>query len=272
MDAKLQRRIQRYGWDRAVEDYEQFWKAQLEPAQTCLLDMAALQPGEEVLDVACGTGLVTCRAAAQVGPTGTVVGTDIAEKMIQHARQEAFKQRLYQASFARMDAEDLQLPQGQFDAALCALGLMYMPHPVEALRELQRVLKLGGRAVAAVWGQRSQCGWADIFPIVEARVQSAVCPLFFQPGTQDMLAQTFAQAGLKDIVTERLATTLSYDSPAHACGAAFAGGPVALAYARFDAATRAAVQAEYLASIEAYRTGTGYALPGEFVVVKGAKL
>lgn len=272
MDAKLQRRIQRYGWDRAVGDYEQSWKDLLEPAQTCLLEMAALQPGEEILDVACGTGLVTFRAAVQVGPAGTVVGTDIAEKMVQYARQEALKQHLYHVSFARMGAEDLQLPEGQFDAALCALGLMYVPHPVEALRELHRVLKLGGRAVAAVWGQRSKCDWADIFPIVDARVQSEVCPLFFNLGTQDMLAQTFELAGFKDIATERLCTTLYYDSPEHACGAAFDGGPVAMAYSRFDAATREEAHAEYLASIEPYRTGSGYAMPGEFVVVKGSKL
>jgi hypothetical protein len=123
-----------------------------------------------------------------------------------------------------------------------------------------------------VWGQRGRCGWAEIFPIVDARVNTEVCPLFFQLGTQDMLAQTFEAAGFKDVVSERLSTILSYDSPADACGAAFAGGPVALAYARFDDRTRQEAHAEYLASIEPYRTGDGYDMPGEFVVVSGRKL
>ena len=67
MDAKLQRRIQRYGWDKAADLYEQHWQQQLAPAQNRLLEMADIQPSERVLDVACGTGLVTCRVARQVG-------------------------------------------------------------------------------------------------------------------------------------------------------------------------------------------------------------
>src|SRR5262249_37542914 len=61
MEAKLQRRIQRYGWDKAVEYYEPHWQHQLAPAQDRLLEMADIQPGNRVLDVACGTGLVTRR-------------------------------------------------------------------------------------------------------------------------------------------------------------------------------------------------------------------
>jgi hypothetical protein len=62
---------------------------------------------------------------------------------------------------------------------------------------------------------------------------------------------------------------LHYDSAAEACGAAFEGGPVALAYSRFDPATRDAVHREYLASIEPWRAGERYDVPGEFVVVRG---
>jgi ubiquinone/menaquinone biosynthesis C-methylase UbiE len=271
MDAKLQRRIQRYGWDKAVSYYEQCWKQQLEPAHTHLLALAALQGGERVLDVACGTGLVSFRAAASVGPEGAVLGTDLSENMVECARAMAAQPHLRHTTFARMDAEDLRLPDGTFDVALCALGLMYVPHPVRALQEISRVLKPGGRAVAVVWGQRDRCGWAEIFPIVEMRVHSEVCPLFFQLGAKDILAQTFQVAGFKDIVSERLSTVLHYTSATDACGAAFAGGPVALAYSRFDARTRQAAHAEYLAAIAAYGTGGGYAIPGEFVVVRGSK-
>ena len=271
MDPKLQRRIQRYGWDQAMQYYERFWKQQLEPAQTRLLAMATLRPGEYVLDVACGTGLVTMRAAQAVGPTGIVVGTDIAAKMVARAYTVATRQRLHQTLFARMDAETLELLDATFDAALCALGLMYVPHPVQALQEMYRVLKRGGRAVAAVWGQRDHCGWAAIFPIVEARVQSEVCPLFFQQGTGTTLEQTFQAAGFKDIASERLSTVLHYATPEDACGAAFAGGPVALAYARFADRTRQEAHAEYLTAIAPYQRANGYEIPGEFVIVHGHK-
>lgn len=170
-----------------------------------------------------------------------------------------------------MDAEARLLPDETFDVALCALGLMAVPHPVQALQDMYRVLKPGGRAVAAVWGRRGRCGWADIFPIVDARVTTAVCPLFFHLGTHDMLAHTFAAAGLERMVSDRLSTPLVYASPEEACGAAFAGGPVALAYARFDVSTRAEAHAEYVAAIAPYRIGNRYKIPGEFVIVSGRK-
>jgi ubiquinone/menaquinone biosynthesis C-methylase UbiE len=270
MDARLQRRVQRYGWDKAAESYERFWQAQLAPAQDRLIEMAALQPGERVIDIACGTGLVTFRAADLVGPSGSVLATDISEAMATAVREDAARRPLAWVTATRMDAEALDAPDAAFDVALCALGLMYVPDPVAALREMRRVLKPGGRAVVAVWGARARCGWAEIFPIVDARVQSEVCPMFFQLGTGDRLAHVMAEAGFTAIQHVRLASVLHYASAADACGAAFEGGPVALAYSRFDAATREAAHAEYLASIEPWRTGERFDVPGEFVVAGGA--
>jgi ubiquinone/menaquinone biosynthesis C-methylase UbiE len=269
MDPRLQRRVQRYGWDKAGPYYEQFWARQIAPAQQKLLEMAALGPGESVLEVACGTGLVSFPAAEAVGPGGTVLGTDISEKMVESCRREAARRGFAHTRFERMEAEKIELPDAVFDAALCSLGLMYVPEPVRALEELHRVLRPGGRAVSAVWGARARCGWAEIFPIVDARVKSEVCPMFFQLGTGESQAAALARAGFERIRSERLSVTLHYDSAEDACGAAFAGGPVALAYSRFDNATREAAHAEYLASIEPFRNGAGYAIPGEFVITLG---
>lgn len=266
MDPRLQRRVQRYGWDKAAAEYERFWHAQLWPAQEKLLAQAAIQPGEHVLDVACGTGLVTFKAADATGPSGRVVATDISGTMVELLTAEAAARGLTHVRAERRDAEALGLDDGTFDVALCALGLMYVPDPVTALREMYRVLKPGGRIVAAVWGARAQCGWAEIFPIVDSRVQSDVCPMFFQLGTGHALAAAFRQAGFEEVATDRLSTTLHYDSAADAAGAAFDGGPVALAVSRFDAATRAAAESEYLASIASWQSGEAYDVPGEFVV------
>ncbi len=271
MDARLQRRIQRYGWDKAVGDYEAGWRAQLEPAQSLMLDMAALRPGERVLDVACGTGLVSFRILDAVGEDGSVVGTDISSEMVAAARRRAVERKIGNARFERRDAEDLSLDDEAFDAALCGLGLMYLPDPVKALGEMGRQLKPGGRIAAAVWGARAKCGWAEVFPITDARVASDVCPMFFQLGTRDMLARSFAEAGFTDIRSERLEVTLAYATDDEALGAAFRGGPVALAYSRFDDATKQAVHTEYLRSIADYRAGGEYRIPGEFVVAVGVK-
>ncbi|MGE0440168.1 MAG: class I SAM-dependent methyltransferase [Gemmatimonadales bacterium] len=269
MDPRLQLRVQRYGWDKAEPLYERFWAAQLEPAQRRLLALANLRPGDRILDVAAGTGLVTFPAAEAVGPGGQVTATDLSEAMVESLRTGAVARGLANVTALRMDGESLDFPSASFDAALCALGLMYFPDPRRSLAGIRRVLQPGGRAVAAVWGARRHCGWAEIFPIVEARVASEVCPLFFQLGTGDALAAGFEAAGFRDLTVERLTTVLRYDSAEDACGAAFAGGPVALAYSRFDETTRAAAHRDYLDSIAEYRRGTGYDIPGEFVIVAG---
>ena len=269
MDARLQHRVQRYGWDRAAPIYEQSWQRQLEPAQTRLMEMAALAPGERVLDLACGTGLVTFRAAGITGPDGAVIGTDISDGMIESCTLAAQARGVRHATFQRMPAERLSFPDGSFDAVLCGLGMMYVVDFAGSIQEMFRVTRSGGRAVSAVWGRRDRCGWSEIFEIVQRRVSSEVCPMFFQLGTGDLQKLLFEAAGFVDVRSDRLATTLEYASGEEACVAAFVGGPVAMAYSRFDDETRAGAHAEYLESIMAYRRGEGYGLPGEFVVTVG---
>ena len=95
--------------------------------------------------------------------------------------------------------------------------------------------------------------------------------MFFHLGTHDTLANSLARAGFVNVRADRLASTLEYESAEDAADAAFVGGPVALAYARFDDTTRLAARREYLESIAAYRFGQGYRVPGEFVVGCGEK-
>ena len=272
MDAKFQRRIQRYGWDKAADAYEAGWRDSLAVVQSRLLGVASAQPGEQVLDIACGTGLVTFPLARAVTRSGRVVATDISQAMIDIIRREAQTRRLPQVEAFRADAEMLDaLPDNTFDLVTCALGFMYFPEPDLAMREIIRVLKPEGRVVVAVWGARKNCGWAEIFPIVDARVQSQVCPMFFQLGTGCALDWQMENAGFASVTNERLATELPYPDENAACDAAFIGGPVAMAYSRFSDATRAEVRAEYAASILGFKTDEGYRIPGEFVVARGAK-
>ena len=264
----MQRRVQRYGWDLAAPDYERLWQAQLGPAQADLLARVALRAGERVVDVACGTGLVSFAAAEAVGASGRVLGVDISGAMVEAAQRRADALGLGHAEFARMDAEALDLGDAEFDVALCGLGLMYLPDPALAVRELCRVVRPGGRVGLAVWGERARCGWAAVFPIVDAEVASDVCPLFFGLGTGDALARLCGDAALARVELRRIETTLVYDDGDAASDAAFVGGPVALAWSRFDAATRARVRASYLAAISSWRQADGgYRIPGEFVVV-----
>lgn len=269
MNARLQRRVQRYGWDLAASDYEPLWQAQLAEAQGALLTLASPAPGEQVLDIACGTGLVSFEAARAVGVSGHVLGIDLSDRMVGGAERRAREKKLSNCSFSRMDAEALGLPDASFDVVLCALGLMYMPDPEQALREMRRVLRAGGRVSLAVWGERSRCGWSAIFPIVDAEVAGEVCPLFFRLGEQGALARLCAGANLADVRHRRITTTLTFADADDACDAAFVGGPVALAWSRFDDEVRARVRGRYLDAIEPWRHGIGYRIPGEFVIAAG---
>jgi ubiquinone/menaquinone biosynthesis C-methylase UbiE len=271
MQADLQRRVQRYGWDKAVQYYENFWQVQLKPAQDKMLELAELKPGEKLIDIACGTGLVTFPAAEKLGPGGFVLATDISDGMINKGRELAKEKNLSNIRFERMDAEELVVGNNEFDVALCALGLMYFPDPVKGLKEMHRVLKPGGRAAAAVWGQRDHCGWSAVFEIVDKRVSSEVCPMFFNLGNRDMLKRSFEAAGFSNTTFERLNTELIYHTDEEACGAAFAGGPVALAYHKFSEQVKKEADAEYIDSIKSFQRNNGYAVPGEFVVAVGYK-
>ena len=269
MDARLQLRVQRYGWDRAAPSYEQAWKQGLAPATAAVLNHAALRPGERVLDVACGSGLLT-RAAwdAVASEGGEVVGTDISESMLAEAAR-----RSPDCRFVRADAQKLDesVPVGHFDVVLCGLGLMYMPDPEAALATMARCLRPGGRMAVSVWGERRTCGWAEIFPIVDSRVRSEVCPMFFRIGTGNTLDAALRAAGLVDVQLSHPPTTIHYADADAACEAAFLSGPVALAYSRFDESTRDSVRADYLASIEPWRDGERYDVPGTFVIGSGQK-
>lgn len=272
MEPKLHRRVQRYGWDLAVQDYDRLFVPLLRHCSercTALLD---LKPGERVLDVATGTGVAAFMAAGLVGADGQVVATDISQKMVDATREEAERSGVTNMQFERVDAEELTYPDASFHAVTCVLGLMYPADPQRAIEQMFRVLRPGGRAAVAVWGRRERCGWASIFPIVDARVESDVCPLFFQLGAQGALTYAFERAGFSNLHEERLDRPLHFAGDRDVLAAVFAGGPVALPYSKFSPEEREAAHGEYLESIAAYRNGSGYDIPGEFVFMLARKM
>lgn len=134
-------------------NYQRFFvPAVAAPASVGLMRAAELQPGERVLDVACGTGLVARLAAEQVGPAGSVTGVDIASDMIEVAKAVPAAAGP-PVEWLVGDATALDLADGAFDVVLCQLGLMFMADRPVALGEMRRVLVDGGRLVVTTAGR-----------------------------------------------------------------------------------------------------------------------
>lgn len=133
----------------APENYEKYFVPVIgRPFATDLVSEAAIRPGERVLDVACGTGVVARLAAEQVGAGGTVCALDVNSAMLAVARDCATESgaavRWYETN-----AESMPLPDASFDVVLCQLGLQFMNDKSAALREMGRVLVPGGRLLAS---------------------------------------------------------------------------------------------------------------------------
>jgi ubiquinone/menaquinone biosynthesis C-methylase UbiE len=188
----------------AYEDY--FGPAIFAPLAQVLLEHARLQPGERVLDLACGTGIVTRRVAPLVGSGGHVVGLDINPGMLDVARAQppAGGAAIH---WRQGDAAALDLPDATFDVVLMQQGLQFLPDRAAGARQMRRVLADGGRAVLAVWQG------VDRHPLYEAMAEAEVPYLTalgldltrddviapFSMGDADELRALLAAAGFRDV-------------------------------------------------------------------------
>jgi ubiquinone/menaquinone biosynthesis C-methylase UbiE len=134
-----------------AENYQRYFVPSIGgPIAEDLVAAAALRPGERVLDVGCGTGVVARLAAGEVGDGGAVAGLDINPAMLAVAREAPANGASidwYEAS-----AEAMPLPDDAFDVVLSQMSLQFMDNRVGALREMRRVLAPGGRVVVNVPG------------------------------------------------------------------------------------------------------------------------
>ena len=136
----------------AAEVYEEFFlPALFSEWPPRLIEAARLKRGARVLDVACGTGVLTVEAAKAISPTGAAVGVDLNPGMLAIARRKAPR-----LDWREAPAEDLPFGSADFDAVLSQFGLMFFQDRQAAIREMWRVLRPGGRLVIAVWGTLEQ--------------------------------------------------------------------------------------------------------------------
>lgn len=139
--------------EKATQAYDRFmgrWSRLFIPT---LLERAGVGRGQRVLDVATGTGEATLLAAAGVGPSGSVIGTDISLPMLRGAAPRVAGHPI---ALAAMDGQALAFRDRAFDAVVCQLGLMFFPDVEQGLSEFRRVLSPGGRLAVCVWSKRER--------------------------------------------------------------------------------------------------------------------
>ena len=144
-------------WNRISDIYVHEIDRRFVPIVEALVGRATLLGGEQVLDLGTGTGAVARRAAAIVGPRGRLVGVDISPEMLALARRSATSVGVGNLTFLEGRAEAIPAEDAAFNAVLACLSMMYVIDREAAAREIARVLKPGGRFVAAVWAAPEQC-------------------------------------------------------------------------------------------------------------------
>jgi SAM-dependent methyltransferase len=127
-----------------------------------MLDLAQINVGSSVLDIAGGTGEPAIPAAGRVGPSGKVIATDWVADMVDFARSKADKQGLTNIEFRVIDGEAIDVASGSIDAVTIRWGLMFMPNPDDCISRAYQALKPGGRIVIANWAGPDKTPWASV--------------------------------------------------------------------------------------------------------------
>jgi enediyne biosynthesis protein CalE5 len=237
-----------------------------------MLELTKPQPGERVLELACGPGSVGLAAAARVAPGGEVVMSDVAAEMAAIASARAEALGLSNVSTKVLDLERIEEPDSSYDVVLCREGLMLVPDPGRAAREIRRVLRPGGRVALAVWGPRARNPWLGIvFDTVSEQLGAPTpppgIPHPFSLDDPDKLAGLLSDAGLSKVVVGEVST------PYHAASfeewwerSSALAGPLAQKLASLPDAAAQALLARAREAIRAYETPSGLEFPGVSLV------
>jgi ubiquinone/menaquinone biosynthesis C-methylase UbiE len=258
-------------WEAAAPAWEQHRERIFDATRTIsdrLVELVDPRPGKTILELTAGTGETGYLVASQLGADGRLISTDFSEAMAQAAERGAAERGLDNIDCRVMDAQAIDLPGGSVDGVLSRFGLMLVADPRRALEESRRVLRPGGRLAYAVWGTIDRNPWITL--IAAALLQMGHPPGGdpFGPGGMFSLSEPehnvrlAAEAGFIDPDVEEIGGAMHADSLQDYWNFQTSiSGPVATLLATLPAHERDAVQAEFHATAQPYRTGDGYQLP-----------
>lgn len=258
-------------WDPAIEDW-------LGAATEVMLDDARIASGCAVLDVAAGAGGQTLHAARRAGPSGRVVATDISPTILEYAAAMAADAGLDNVTTLEADGEDLSaLPDGEFDAAISRVGLIYFPDQHRALSEICRTLRPGGRVSSVVYSTPDRNGFFALPVGIIRRIAGLPAPAPGLPGPFSLGAPgvaeaAYARAGLVDVTVTPVASPVRMSSAAECVRFerdSFGALHQMLASVSDD--ERAAAWAEIEDTLRQFEGPGGFVGPCEMLVVSGTK-
>jgi SAM-dependent methyltransferase len=242
----------------------------LGPATELMLDLAGVGAGTRVIDIAAGSGGQSVVAARR---GATVLATDISRNILDEAEAAARAAGVSLATRA-MDGESLDVEDGTFDAAICRLGLMYLPDKQHALAEAQRVLRPGGRYAALVFSEPEHNRFFSLPVSIIRRNAGLPAPAPGLPGPFSCanLEQLLVSAGLGDVEVHRVEAPLRLDS-AEECTRLEreSFGALHAMLAGLDEDERAATWAEIEEALREFEGPDGFAGPCELLVGVGAR-
>lgn len=201
------------GW----EKWDRFFDEQMGFFNHRLAADARLRSGMQVLDLGSGTGYPALLGAQTVGPSGLVIGLDLAEQMLAAARRKATSLGLANVTFRTGDVTTLPFEANSFDAVTSRFCLMFLPEIPKAVAEITRVLKPGCWVAAAVWSTPDKnpsirLSMDTIKQVVELPPPDPTAPGIFRLAKPGDLAEMLLRAGLADVTDQEFFAEWSYDS------------------------------------------------------------
>ena len=248
----------------------------LRPMGTAIIEALHIQPTDQVLDIATGTGEPGL-SIARLAPQGHVTGLDLSEGMLAVARENAARQGLANYAALAGDACALPFPDAHFDAISCRMGFMFFPDMQLAAQEMYRVLKPGGRLATCVWSAPPHNPWiTTMMGTMSSHLALPApppgAPGMFRCAQPGLLAGLLKTAGFQNIQEEELQSTVAFDSPAQYWQNMMEiAAPVVSAMSQADEATRTAIQESLFAKLTPLLVDGQISLPFGSLVLAGEK-
>ena len=262
------------GWNAHAADI----RAWLLGPTDAMCGLAGIRTGDRVLDVAAGAGDQTLAVAQRVGPQGRVLATDLLPVILALARDHAARAGFAHVDTRVADGENLGVPEGSFDAAVCRLGLMLFPDPLQGLREMHRALRPGGGVCTVVFSRPEKNPCLTI--LMSTALKHVGLPArdpfagggllsLSQPGRIDDL---FRSAGFGDVATIALDAPFRLPSVDHYLAfVRSSASPILQILGRLDAPAAEVAWSEMRERLGAFSTDDGWVGPNELLLTAGRR-